>query len=310
MTGKCRVKFRSNACILSSKHLKLFKILKPMKQPQLGLKIAELRKAKGITQDELSFKCNINVRTIQRIETGTVSPRSFTLNLIFLCLNFKIEEKPISNKIIASIYEYFNQIINGNFQNIPLQKLANSFIKKAWIAGVICFLLGFAVAGMDFLRSKESLFITGKFFYIALKLIITISSAYYLGGFVVIGSKLKNHVLVISSLITFFAIVLFSFYDIISLFYNSIEKQTIDGGKSMTFGIIKIVFGIGLLRLTKYYGKSASWAGIFDIIEGCFFLTIILWFVGSIWSIPAEIFQIIILYKAYKYPKLLEIKLV
>ena len=288
---------------------KIVENLKTMRQPDLGLKIAELRKAKGITQEELSLRCNINVRTIQRIEAGSVSPRSFTLNLIFLSLDYTIEGKPIRNKYISNIYEYFNQIICGDFENIPLKKLTNSFIKKAWIAGVICFLLGFAVAGMDILRSKESLFITGKLLYIALKLIIAISSAYYLGGFVVIGSKLKNHVLVIISLIAFFAIVLFSFYDIISLFYNSFEKQTIDGGRSMTFGIIEIVFGIGLLRLTRYYGKSASLAGLFDIIEGCFYLTIILWFIGSILSIPAGIFQIIILYKAYKYPKLLEIKL-
>ena len=126
----------------------------------------------------------------------------------------------------------------------------------------------------------------------------------------VIGSKLKNHVLVISSLITIFAIALFSFYDIISLFYNSIEKQTIDGGKSITFGIIGNVFGIGLIRLNKYYGSLASLAGIFNIIEGCFFLTLILWFVGAIFTIPSEIFEIIILYKAYKYPKLLENKIV
>jgi hypothetical protein len=189
---------------------------------------------------------------------------------------------------------------------MPLRKIVNSFIKYAWIAGIIYFLLGFAVAGLDLLRSKDNLFVTGKVIYIILKLIIIISAYYYVGGFVVLGSKLKNHVLVISSLITIFAIALFSFYDIISLFYNSIEKQTIDGGKSITFGIIGIVFGIGLIRLNSNYGLSASLAGIFNIIEACFFLTLILWFVGAILTIPSEIFEIIILYKAYKYPKLLE----
>ena len=279
-----------------------------MNQPELGLKIAELRKVKGITQEELALKCNINVRTIQRIETGAVAPRSFTLNLIYSCLDYKIEEKPPTNKFKLRVYENFNQLISGNFENIPLRKITNSFIKYAWIAGIIYFLLGFAVAGLDFLRSKDNLFITGKVIYIILKLFIIISAYYYLGGFVVIGSKLKNHVLVISSLITIFAIALFSFYDIISLFYNSIEKQTIDGGKSITFGIIGIVFGIGIIRLNKYYGLSASLAGYFNIIEGCFFLTLILWFIGAILTIPSEIFEIIILYKAYKYPKLLENK--
>ena len=276
-----------------------------MNQPEVGIQIAELRKAKGITQEELALKCNINVRTIQRIETGSVTPRSFTLNLIYSCLEFKIEERPITNKFKLS----FNQLISGNFENIPLRKITNSFIKYAWIAGIIYFLIGFGIAGLDFLRSKDNLFIIGKVIYIILKLLIIISSYYYFGGFVVIGSKLKNHVLVISSLITIFAIALFSFYDIISLFYNSIEKQTIDGGRSITFGIIGIVFGVGLIRLNEYYGLSASLAGVFNIVEGCFFLTLILWFVGAIFTIPTEIFEIIILYKAYKFPKLLENKI-
>ena len=279
-----------------------------MNQPELGLKIAELRKAKGITQEELALNCNINVRTIQRIETGIVAPRSFTLNLIFSYLGYKIEQKPVSDTNWARVFAYFNQIINGNFENISSHTIVNNFIKYSWIAGLAYFLLGFAVAGLDFLRNKDNLFISGKIFYIVLKIIITVSAFFYLGGFVVIGSKLKNHVLVISSIITIFTITLFSLYDIISLFYNSIEKQTIDGAKSITFGIIGIVFGIGLLRLTKYYGRSASLAGIINIIGGCFYLTLILWFIGVILTIPAEILEITILYIAFKYPKLLENK--
>ena len=53
-----------------------------MKQPELGRKILELRKQKGFTQEELVEHCNINVRTIQRIEAGEVMPRSFTLKTI------------------------------------------------------------------------------------------------------------------------------------------------------------------------------------------------------------------------------------
>ncbi|HEY3371256.1 MAG TPA: helix-turn-helix transcriptional regulator [Prolixibacteraceae bacterium] len=44
-----------------------------MKQPDLGKKIAELRKAKSLTQEELVEKCNLNVRTLQRIEAGVVT---------------------------------------------------------------------------------------------------------------------------------------------------------------------------------------------------------------------------------------------
>jgi len=56
---------------------------KKMEQPELGQKIIELRKYKGLTQEELVEKCNINVRTLQRIESGEVNPRSFTIKMIF-----------------------------------------------------------------------------------------------------------------------------------------------------------------------------------------------------------------------------------
>ena len=47
-----------------------------MDQPGLGILIADLRKRQGLTQEDLVERCNINVRTIQRIEAGEVNPRS------------------------------------------------------------------------------------------------------------------------------------------------------------------------------------------------------------------------------------------
>jgi transcriptional regulator with XRE-family HTH domain len=61
-----------------------------MKQPELGRKIAELRKAKGYTQEELVEKCNLSVRTLQRIESGEVLPRTHTIRVIFAALDYKV----------------------------------------------------------------------------------------------------------------------------------------------------------------------------------------------------------------------------
>lgn len=61
-----------------------------MKQPELGRKISELRKAKGMTQEDLVEKCNISVRTIQRIETGEVMPRSYTIKTILAALDYDL----------------------------------------------------------------------------------------------------------------------------------------------------------------------------------------------------------------------------
>lgn len=58
-----------------------------MNERELGQKISELRKAKGLTQEELAARCKINVRSLQRIEAGEVIPRSHTVRTILLELD-------------------------------------------------------------------------------------------------------------------------------------------------------------------------------------------------------------------------------
>jgi len=60
-----------------------------MKQPEIGQKIAELRKQKGFTQEDLAFECQLNVRSIQRIETGEVEPRISTLKILSNVLDYQ-----------------------------------------------------------------------------------------------------------------------------------------------------------------------------------------------------------------------------
>jgi transcriptional regulator with XRE-family HTH domain len=92
-----------------------------MTQPNLGKKIADLRKAKGLTQEELVEKCNISVRTLQRIESGEGSPRSYTLRIIFDALDYDQVglNETSSNKVGAIIsfrleqfYRYFIDLFN------------------------------------------------------------------------------------------------------------------------------------------------------------------------------------------------------
>jgi len=58
----------------------------------LGQKIKELRVLKGLTQEDLADKTNLSVRTIQRIESGDVDPRTYTLNLLAQALGVELEE--------------------------------------------------------------------------------------------------------------------------------------------------------------------------------------------------------------------------
>ena len=59
-----------------------------MNQPDLGLKVAELRQQKNMTQEQLAEKCEVSTRTIQRIESGQVDPRSYTLHFLSEVLDF------------------------------------------------------------------------------------------------------------------------------------------------------------------------------------------------------------------------------
>lgn len=54
-------------------------------------KIVHYRKLKGITQEDLAEACNLNVRTIQRIEAAEVDPRLYTLKTIAEALEVSME---------------------------------------------------------------------------------------------------------------------------------------------------------------------------------------------------------------------------
>lgn len=102
-----------------------------MKQPQLGKKIAEIRKAKGLTQTELVSQCNVSVRTIQRIESGVVMPRSYTIKSIMTALdcNFQYSIKRKSRKRFVRFFrKTFEQLCKifielFNLKVSPMKKL-------------------------------------------------------------------------------------------------------------------------------------------------------------------------------------------
>jgi transcriptional regulator with XRE-family HTH domain len=58
----------------------------------IGDKILEIRKRKGLTQEELSDLAKINLRTLQRIEKGETGPRGNTLKMLCSVLGINIED--------------------------------------------------------------------------------------------------------------------------------------------------------------------------------------------------------------------------
>ncbi len=274
-----------------------------MKQPELGRKITELRKGKGLTQEELVDKCNISVRTLQRIEAGEVTPRSFTVRTILAALDYDLSKISDNDADRKSFSEWLKDTF---LFDIDPDRPGTFLIKQlniAWLFGLVYFILGFLEAAAEYFRFKENQMIFSIPVYICIKVAVLISFFYFQRGFIVVGHMFRNYLLKIMSYVLIFGVFLIISYDIASLFYDSIEREFILGAQALTFGGIGILFGISLIKLQRSFGSVPIVAGIFEIFAACFFLTIILAFVGHIMLIPAELLEIVILYKAVEIIK-------
>ncbi|MCF6359951.1 MAG: helix-turn-helix domain-containing protein [Cyclobacteriaceae bacterium] len=250
-----------------------------LEQPQLGKTIVDLRQKKRLTQEELVELCNINVRTLQRIEAGEVTPREYTIRILLDALDYNIA------KIEHSIQK----------------KASIKWVKIAWVAGIIYFLVGIFESGLDYVRFEENLPYYFPLLYTATKLMVAVTYLFFMIGFIEIGKYFENALLKIASYLMVASLVVIEVYDIISYSPEMAweEFYLIKGTEAVVFGGIDIVFGIALLLLGKKLGVISKVAGIFEIIVGAFFITFFLAFIGLIAMVPAIILEIIILYKFY-----------
>jgi uncharacterized Tic20 family protein/DNA-binding Xre family transcriptional regulator len=130
-----------------------------MKQPDLGLKVAELRKEKGYTQEQLAEVCEVTPRTIQRIESGEVEPRAFTRNSLSNVLEFDLGKNDLDNERFWTAFLHLSSIFcivlipllvwswlkNRSYQIDKNGRQVLNFqitITLALFAGVFCLLVG------------------------------------------------------------------------------------------------------------------------------------------------------------------------
>ena len=262
-----------------------------MEQPALGKKILELRKQKGFTQEELVEKCNINVRTIQRIEAGDVSPRSYTIKAILEVLGFNYED----------VFE--NKYVSGKFDailNIDKEKIYKQ-LNIAMIFGIVYFIIAFFEVVVDFLSfQKES--IQFKSIYIFIKVISMVSVILFFRGFVIIGGMFKNYLLQISSFLIIVFSLFFAVLDVVSLFALQDFLGIFGFSQLIAFGVLSIALGIAIKRLTSF-GDLAKWTGIIEIVTGICLVTIIFSPIAIVSQFVVEICEIILIYKIVSQAK-------
>ena len=243
-----------------------------MKQPLLGKKITELRKQKGLTQEELVERCNVTVRTIQRIESGETTPRIYTIKTILNALGLDYE-KVFGREYNEGKFDKILRFFPSNLKEV---------LNVSFIAGMVYFVLGFVEMGyyttsffdLDSQTNWSDLPIKnyGSYsdngIYIFIKIISILSFSLLMRGFVLVGSYYKNYLVELMAFVMIIMHIIFEISEIVSINFENSLVEFIMISKAVTFGGSMIFFGVGLLRLKSHLGNLPKITGILEIITG------------------------------------------
>lgn len=284
-----------------------------MKQPELGLKLSELRKAKGLTQEELVIRCNVSVRTIQRIEAGEVSPRSYTVRTMLAAMGYPFElvldtqdEPPqtVDPETGASEpYDRSGDSFVGQGQPEALGKSSHqgksqSMLTLACLGGVAFLIAGSFEGVSDYYRFTQHGFLFGERGYIIIKLFSLVTYTLFMLGFAHMGSIYRLPFLRMTALFSLGVSAIIIAYDVISMNDGDTERLFVMIASATAVGAMGVLFGIALRTLKTGFGELANIAGILEIVAGVCLITIILALPGLILLWPAELLEILILYRA------------
>ena len=264
------------------------KNLYTMKQPELGKRILELRKSKGFTQEELVEKCNINVRTIQRIEAGDVSPRNFTIKTILEALGVDADA-------------FFGPSIHEE-NKVDFSKEDITTLRNSWI-GAIFFTIfaGFGIVIESFLLSHDEV-VDGELIYRVISGVLSLATLFFfLKGYKVLGDRYGNKTLVSGTFIYFileFLMILITI--ILTVFeFDSLIVEGISGvALILLLGVGELILGLGIQKLKEQLGSFAQVVGVFKIVNGAMLITVILSPISIFITIPVLIMEIVLLFKA------------
>lgn len=259
-----------------------------MEQPQLGLKISELRKQKGLTQEELVDQCNINVRTLQRIESGEVSPRSYTIKTILSALDYDYET-----------LQEIDHVQDAKLSAIPPKEAKSIFtlLTVAWVAGILFFITAIFEGFTDFGRIDDTTFIFGQWGHVTIKALVIVFNGLVLYGFLIAGNVLKNHLMKIASILMFLVLLVYYGFDIASVFNANLDIAVILLAGAIGFGVTGIIFGISLIQSRRVVGGLATALGILEIVMAGCLLLVILAPLAYFLLIPVIVLEVLVLYK-------------
>lgn len=128
-------------------------------------------------------------------------------------------------------------------------------------------------------------------------IVSAVSGVLFYYGFIVIANKLENNLLFVASFIIILTTIFYYLYSWYTIDLIDIEEEIFGVSVLLLYGFSGILFGLGLYRTRDILGNLASTAGILEMIVGFFLVTVILFFLGLILSIPAIIIEVLLLLK-------------
>ena len=247
-----------------------------MNQPELGKLINEIRNKKGVTQKELSESCNIDIRTIQRIESGEVVPRYSTL------------------KLIADFLAYDFQLLNGN--NNLQHNVSKDLLLISFVAGILNIINWFFYVSIIPIENSRFEF------HLVFSIAHLLTTVFFYTGFFVLGRKYKNLMLQITSVIIVVLVPIMVITDVLGVYAQLDFLASVIKLLGIILGINGIILGIAMLLVESSFSTLWKVGGVFQILVNPLFIIpfTVLYRIGFYISIPSLILFVVILFVEYK----------
>lgn len=263
-----------------------------MLQPELGRRLTALRKEKSLTQEALVEKSNVSVRTIQRIEAGEVLPRMSTVKILLEALGESYESfLPTPTQVVET-------------QKPPLPNANRNTLLVAALAGIVYLVLQIMLGAMDiaWIMSGSNWESWLNAVYTGMVVAMIISFVLFARGFIALANLFENTLLKAASYFLIAAMIGKAILDVSSLSVEDVDSLWFPYAvTALLFGALGIVFGVSLIRLQDSMGELSRIAGLLEIVMGCMFVTVVLFFISYVILVPAIVVEILLLYRGYEY---------
>jgi len=173
-------------------------------------------------------------------------------------------------------------------------------LKWAWISGIAYFLFAIPDVVFTSLRASNEMSRQLDPWYIFVSLGVIISGTLFYYGFVTLGKHWKNSVLTIASYFLIFLLITIYGLDLMTFRSGLISAGVLGIMHLIGFGVMSIVFGVGLARLEAKVGSVAKYAAILEIATGVMFILVITSIFSVFTFLPALVLEIILLHKVHQ----------